>query len=297
VKWDSGTVFVLGAGFTKGFLPKAPLLIDDFGAEALKTKFAKFSDELILIDMELDLTRKEGHPAGRMNLERLMTRLTGGMPYDFQTGSERVLATLLSEIKLEFITRLRKARQKEPSAPGELWLFARHCVGYFISCLTFNYDDVLDEAMYSTFPGGHVKGISWNPDWGYGFPCRTSESLTGDILVEPAPTGRSRLVKLHGSLNWRIPYGYPKPYGAEAIRHHESWSERFGNAKPALEPVERLLESEPLIVPPVLTKAEKTRTKPRRSGQGWWLATARCSQTSHLSSLISQADRAGFEIT
>jgi hypothetical protein len=256
VIWDSGTVFVLGAGFTKGFLPDAPLLIDDFGADALKAKFAAFPDALALIEMELGLTCKEGYPAGRMNLERLMTRLAGGMPYDFRTGAERALSALLSEIKQAFIARLRMAKQKEPTNPGELRLFAGHCIRNHINCLTFNYDDVLDEALYGSFPGGHVKGIQWTPDWGYGFPCRPSESLMGDVLVEPGHVERMRLIKLHGSLNWRVPYGYPRPYVAEAIRHHETWSERFGNPKPPLEHVERLLESEPLMVPPVLTKAE-----------------------------------------
>src|SRR6266852_638281 len=35
-KWDSGTVFVLGAGFTKAFLPEAPLLIHDYSGDDLK---------------------------------------------------------------------------------------------------------------------------------------------------------------------------------------------------------------------------------------------------------------------
>lgn len=36
------TVFVLGAGFTKAFLPKAPLMEDDYDADgALSEKFAK----------------------------------------------------------------------------------------------------------------------------------------------------------------------------------------------------------------------------------------------------------------
>jgi hypothetical protein len=192
VIWDSGTVFVLGAGFTKGFLPEAPLLIDDFGADSLKAKFAKFLDALTLIDMELDLTRKEGYAAGRMNLERLMTRLAGGMPYDFRTGAEKALATLLLEIKQAFVARLQVARQKRPSNAGELWLFAGHCIGHRITCLTFNYDDVLDEALYQSHASGHHGGIYWNPDWGYGFPCRPSESLTGDVVIEPGPAGRTQ---------------------------------------------------------------------------------------------------------
>src|SRR5262249_32971049 len=230
--------------------------IDDFGADALKTKFATFPDALALLEMELDLTSKEGYPAGRMNLERLMTRLAGGMPYDFRTDSEKSLGSLLSTIKQAFVARLQNARRKEPTNRGELWLFGGHCIGYGINCLTFSYDDVLDEALYRSDASGQRGGIYWNPDWGYGFPCRPSESLRGDVLIEPGPAHRMRLMKLHGSLNWRIPYGHPRPYGAEAIRHHEPWSERSGNPKPPQESVERLLEPELLMIPPVLTKAD-----------------------------------------
>ena len=42
MKCDSGTVFVLGAGFTRAFLPNAPLLVDDYGGDALKEQFSHF---------------------------------------------------------------------------------------------------------------------------------------------------------------------------------------------------------------------------------------------------------------
>src|SRR5712692_9146095 len=87
-----GTVFVLGAGFTKAFLREAPLLIDDYGAEALKAKFGAFRDAVALLELELELTLKEKYPAGWINLERLMTRLAGGMPYDFVAEPKQPIA-------------------------------------------------------------------------------------------------------------------------------------------------------------------------------------------------------------
>jgi hypothetical protein len=142
VIWDSGTVFVLGAGFTKAFLPKAPLLIDDYGGEELKRKFASFPEPLGVL--EIELTHPD-HPPGWINLERLMTRLAGGMPYDFQTGAEKPLGLLLSAVKESFVRRLAEARQSGSANQGELRLFAGHCITNRINCITFNYDDLLDE--------------------------------------------------------------------------------------------------------------------------------------------------------
>ncbi len=250
--WDSGTVFVLGAGFTKAFLPKAPLLTDDYGGDELKSKFASFAEALSLLEMEL---ASSDHPPGLINLERLMTRLAGGMPYDFRTGAEKPLAMLLSAIKQSFVQRLSEAKESGSPNRGDLWLFAGHCVQNRINCITFNYDDLLDEALWR-FRRVYDPPSAWSPDWGYGFPCRMSEALVRDVGVGGGEPGPMQLIKLHGSLNWRIPYGHPKPYGADAIRHHEPWFEHYGTQKIPIEQLDRLLEPEPFMVPPVLTKAD-----------------------------------------
>jgi hypothetical protein len=65
-----------------------------------------------------------------------------------------------------------------------------------------------------------------------------------------------RLVKLHGSVNWRIPYGHPKPIGPEAIRHHASWFYNPARSNADIEHIARILDPEPLMVPPILTKAD-----------------------------------------
>jgi SIR2-like domain len=249
--WNSGTVFVLGAGFTKAFLPKAPLLIDDYGGDDLKRKFASFPEPLALLEMELN---HPDHRPGWINLERLMTRLVGGMPYDLRTGAEKPLAMLLAAIKQSFIQRLVNAKSGESPFQADLWLFAGHCITHGITCLTFNYDDLLDEALSSYCYERDYHDV-W-PDWGYGFPCRPSESLRGEVPLRPGAPGAVRLIKLHGSINWRIPYGHQEPYGADAVRHHERWSRRLIYPRAALEELEIMLEPEPFMVPPVLTKAD-----------------------------------------
>src|SRR5207245_11039366 len=138
--WDSDSVSVLGAGVTKAFLPKAPLLVDDYNGQALKEQFSSFLLARALLESEL---ANPDHPPGFINLERLMTRLAGGMPYDFSTGAEKSFAALLYEVKQSFLRRLREAKQARPLHPGELWLFAWHCVETHINCIIFNYDDLL----------------------------------------------------------------------------------------------------------------------------------------------------------
>jgi hypothetical protein len=63
------------------------------------------------------------------------------------------------------------------------------------------------------------------------------------------------LLKLHGSVNWRVPLGHRSPYAADSIRHHEEWFKTLGE-KVGLDAIEPYLETGPIIVPPVLTKTE-----------------------------------------
>ncbi len=252
--WDSDTVFVLAAGFTRAFLPKSPLLIDEYYGEALKERFSGFRWARALLESEL---QNPDHSPGWINLERLMTRLAGGMPYDDRTGEEKSLALLLAELQKSFLQRLRYAKRDAPNFLGELWLFAGHCIKKGNVCITFNYDDVLDKALwqYASYLGPYPD--AWNPDRGYGFPCRSAVSLVGNrLIMQHENPNAVRLLKLHGSMNWYVPYGHPKPYGVEAIRHHEDWTESCD--APTLTPGEivLLLEPEPFIIPPLLTKAD-----------------------------------------
>lgn len=178
MKDGSGTVFVLGAGFTRAFLPQAPLLVDDYDAELLKRQFAGFPDAVRQLEIEIGLTRDESGRADyppKVNLERLMTRLSGGMPYDFRAGVEKPFGLLLSELKRTFGTKLRNARENGAIEQPLLQLFAGFCVSRGLKCITFNYDDLLDEALWQYRPI-HNTLEAWSPDWGYGFPCRMSES-------------------------------------------------------------------------------------------------------------------------
>lgn len=241
--------FVIGAGFTKAFLPNAPLMIDDYGGEALAEKFLKFPYASRVLEWERSRNEK-----GRINIERLMTRLEGRMPYDSDQGGDEELGMLLTELKYSFKKRIEEARESS-GFMEELKQFAQYCVNNRITCITTNYDDVLDEAIWKvkeTFDSSDEP--YWHPDGGYGFFCKPSSMSVqdGDTYMDVASM---LLLKLHGSINWYPRKGHPKPYAVDAIMHHEKWYPIEEHIRPTGEAVELHIEKEPFIVPPILIKS------------------------------------------
>jgi hypothetical protein len=246
---QSHQVFILGAGFTKAFLPAAPLMVDDYDGEGLASKFKEFPHASRLLDWE-----RSRDQSGRINIERLMTRLEGRMPYDFDQRANEELDMLLIELKRSFIQRIRLAREKSGNIE-ELQGIAKHCVSNGITCITFNYDDVFDEALWKV--AGSMTPISkpyWNPDGGYGFFCRPSACAVEDISVQMDIKPAILLLKLHGSINWYPRRGYLRPYSVDAIMHHEAWydAEHYRETEEA---ISMHIEPEPFLVPPVLVKS------------------------------------------
>ena len=248
--FGTGTIFVLGAGFTKGFYPAAPLLVDDYNVRSL---LSASSDSFLsgaacaILQTELD-----SRTDNKVNLERLMTRLASRMPYDRWHEADADLPLLLTRIEEEFRRRLDSATGVVSPSASVLERFARHCVREKTTCITFNYDDALDRALWAEKPERPQPNYHWNPDRGYGFPCRPSETVLHTDINLNGPTAMY-LYKLHGSLNWHATLGHPRPYEISAIMHHAPWN---GSLAVYLKAAERYLERRPFIVPPVLTKAE-----------------------------------------
>ena len=240
-------MLVTGAGFTRAFVPDSPLLVDDFGAEDLAAKIKGLPKASRVLDWE-----RNQHAQGFINIERLMTRLDSLMPYDEDQRATDEYRFFLSVLMDSFLERLWRVRaDSEPNAALER--VARHCVNRNVDCITFNYDDVLDQALAETENRG---GLSWHAHGGYGFYCRDSIGTIGNPWDANIGKETPMLVlKLHGSINWRPQRGYVEPYMLEAITHHAAWPEdgRWDTRDP--ETVERHLEHRPLIAPPVLSKS------------------------------------------
>ena len=71
-------VFVTSAGFTKALVPDAPLLVDDFGNDALAERVIGIPNASRLLEWE-----RNRHPQGHIDIERLMTRVDSLTPYDY----------------------------------------------------------------------------------------------------------------------------------------------------------------------------------------------------------------------
>ena len=229
-------VIVTGAGFTRALVPGAPLLVDDFCNDSLQKKVRGLPNASRLLDRE-----RSNHPEGHIDIERLMTRLDARMPYDYAHDAGNAAneyGFFLTELKRAFLNRLQEARQGDVGRE-ELDRFAKYCADNGCCCITFNYDDFLDEALNRT---GH-----WNPYRGYGFYCRSSgDGITG-ISVGKMDS-HLLLLKLHGSINWRPKLGYANPVALDSITHHHGWSGRGLDS--------HHLEPEPVIVPPCTVQVQ-----------------------------------------
>ncbi len=232
-------VMVTGAGFTRALVPDAPLLVDDFNNDALEERVRGLPNASRLLEWERDL-----HPRGHIDIERLMTRLDSLMPYDYAESAGNAAneyGFLLSELRRAFLERLHEARRGNIHRE-ELNRFAKFCKTSSCCCVTFNYDDFLDEALAQTG--------SWNPYWGYGFFCQSSLDTIASFDDLEAHSVL-QLLKLHGSINWRPKLGHSSPVAIDSITHHHEWS----GARLRFPQVAGNLEPEPVMVPPVLSKS------------------------------------------
>lgn len=236
-------VVITGAGFTHALIPDAPLLVDDFNNGVLKDKVRGLPYASQLLDWE-----RSCHPAGHIDIERLMTRLDTLMPYDYAEYAENAVneyGFLLSELKRALFDRLNEAR-KGQIHHAELERFAMYCDTNVCCCITFNYDDFLDQAL--------AKNCMWTPDWGYGFFCQSSREIVASSESQLTPS-TLQLLKLHGSINWRPKLGYASPFAIDSITHDQDWYPDWQNYNSDYSHVSDHLEPEPVMVPPVLSKS------------------------------------------
>ena len=241
-EWSTETVFVLGAGFTRAFVPKSPLMVDDFGNDEMEAKVIGLPHASRILEQEC----KRNHN-GLINIERLMTRLDSLMPYDLGQGAADEFKHLLSEVRKGFRHRIESAVTSEDFQKEALDKFVRNCDTMKVNFITFNYDDILDRALY--------EGAGWDPSSGYGFLCLPSRNVLGSYYADTGEPSKTLLLKLHGSVNWMPKVGYMEPYVMDAITHHAQWWSPKDDSPVDESTIRFYLESEPLMIPPVLSKS------------------------------------------
>jgi len=216
-------------------------MVDDWSVEKIVKKFAlaRMGYAHLVLQMERERNRD-----GNINIERLMSRLYEKMPYE--SDEERwQLDALLADLKRRIINQISTTRLKYED---EMLYFAKYCLQNSITVITFNYDEFLDKALYQVGIAGNDSSV-WSPCRGYGFFCPPAENS------EDKTKSSITLLKLHGSLNWRIKMGWARLHVLDAIVHHENWNAAWSN-KDEYELWDReRLEQEPLIVPPLLQKS------------------------------------------
>ena len=241
-------VYVTGAGFSRAFNPSSPLQIDDYDNVDLATKFSYLPHARSLVDDE-----RRNHRNGLINIEKLMSRVDDLMPYDYASGAADEFTFLLIELKQRLLNRIRQTRETNETR-DEINVFARHCIAEAATCITFNYDDLLDEALYRVSESD--PRLPWHPTTGYGFTCNPSTRLVKSTYASPEWQSQMQLLKLHGSINWRPKLGSPEPHSLDSIVHHENWLSGFDDPRLLnVNDVEQHLENIPVIIPPVLSKS------------------------------------------
>lgn len=249
------TVLVLGAGFTKAFCPSAPLLTDDYGLPDLLDQFRTFPGAKQLLELEDKMSN------GLIHIERLMTRLDSGMPYDFEHHVNEEFHLLLEALKKKLKDKIDEALKcgiglRERKLLEQL---AQVCVRNRVNCITFNYDDLFDKFLFQagqpTITDKEKDEPYWHPDGGYGFFSPPAEDCVRHSRRFMDITSML-LLKLHGSINWRVKHGYMRPFPVDAIVHLEDWLQHNINPSIPKEAVKRHLDPTPFLVPPVLIKTD-----------------------------------------
>lgn len=268
------TVVVLGNGFTKAFIPEMPLVKDGFDVKPLFDRFNETnSPEAFNILKGAIKSDSDQKWCKVIDFEILMTRLDNLMPYDFRHKVIQELDHLYHELKELFVNQIKDAIEEGlKSTRGELPTlinkFAYHCIWNKIDCVTFNYDDLLDRALFEMgkFSKRCIEFPYWYPDGGYGFYCRPAHSLVLNKIAYMDVTSML-LLKLHGSINWRIKMGASEILGPEDLVHKADWFESdpdfevTRSTKKLDELMENHLKPEGFMVLPVLMKGD-LKTQP-----------------------------------
>jgi hypothetical protein len=252
------TLFILGAGSTKAFIDEAFLSVDQgHVTEDLLQKYPKTTHPYAHSILDDEIAR-------RVDIERLMTRLHNSMPHDFERKCTQELEHLSHDIKDLFIKRLQKLKDGRTELPEDLKHFAQWCIKNEADCISFNYDDFLDHALWDYEKLDNHEELCfrkhWHPNSGYGFFCRPANSCIRDQGLIMGSSAML-LLKLHGSINWRIKLGASDPYQLDSILHYEKWIPQFDKTvapvmydDPAR--IEQHLKPDRLLVLPVLHKTD-----------------------------------------
>ena len=200
------TVFILGAGFSRGYNPNDVPLINKFLDIAEKKNFLKPDEE----HKELvEFIEKYFGDYHCVNIETLASFLTTELVPDIEQKYE--YREKLYKQLVGIIIRTCGWLHKNPDNEGvkeTFQKFADKLVENKINVVTFNYDLILDNLLKDT--------KKWSPDSGYGVEMKLAEIPTYSEKGMGQSKSEMFYLKLHGSLNWGRSI-LPDPYKGDKI--------------------------------------------------------------------------------
>lgn len=234
-------VYLLGAGFSRAISPYMPIMneLSQMVRDELRAN-------------ELPVLPGEGTPLAS-NFEQWLSYLIDSPPWlsEGQRLRNQGAFSDVSDAVFNAIGGRQNQAMNHTACP--LWL--SQLVGYWesthASVITFNYDILIEVAWRISTPS---RDLSWMKL--YPVPVTPIAARQGAVLGGESPPGGMRLLKLHGSLNWRYsgPGSPPGDTVYDVGVKGTSWS--LEGISPVYTDWERLAADRiPMIVPPAAVKS------------------------------------------
>jgi hypothetical protein len=254
---DRKTVFILGAGFSKGFNPDNVPLVNEILDIAEKNCILRPNGEHKELIRFINKYFGDYH---QVNIETLASfLLTELIPDVFQKKEPR---NIMYEQLFEIITKTLSWVHQKPKDKviDEIYSnFANKLVKNNVNVISFNYDLILDKYL--------LKTHKWSIASGYGVKMRISGVPEEKQEIYNPNDISTQYLKLHGSLNWGkciVPHAY---------RGEEILVSPFGENQTPIIPIESTVGSsssfsspditvyfDTFIIPPILQKEQLYRT-------------------------------------
>lgn len=247
-------VFILGAGFSRGYNQEIMPLINDFLKIAEKNGVLKPDDEHK--ELVKFIQKYFGEQYQKVNIETLATFLTTDLVPDVSQKNE-FREKLYRQLNSIIIRTLYNPYDKpQDQRTKEIYQnFAQKLVEKGTHVITFNYDLILDNLLLNT--------KNWFPLDGYGINMKVFDRLDEIIKKNDLLKNKSKIkyLKLHGSLNWGRSI-LPHPYRGDEILLNPTGI--FPDQKMTILPIEFTVSAYDMInvsyqsftVPPILTKQD-----------------------------------------
>jgi hypothetical protein len=262
---DEKTIYVLGAGFSRAFVEKAPLMAgflsgrEDVIAAPPDPKLPDTFRPL------REFIEKCGMQTADLNIETLYTLATIERPWAARLDaiSQSLIAELVAKLIADVVWKSFPIVEDESkymsiavSNPGALEALARTILRDFsANVISFNYDSLFENALArEQAKMEQIHPTRFNIDYSYGFSGMTLQGWQGVLVPSKYflfPKHGLFYLKLHGSTHW-----FPRKLHGQPVFPHDVLVLSTFEKGTFLQEQQVFLDLEhPFIVPPILDKS------------------------------------------